>query len=336
MNKALLSVALVAAAVSSCGVYDQMSTKGDLFAFNDSVDVTWKYYPSDEVIALPTSLYATDTTLISLSHFEQSWVHTFDARTGKLISNAVMVGQGPDEIVFGTKVGETSQKRRYVLDSATRCLKLFNADNIAEKTVNLNNTFSDIWDAWMLPNNKMVISAPTHDDINNSVKRNLCIYDIATSKIISSYDSIPKCVKDTPLAICMQSTGAVSPDGKHLAIGTSLGCVFEQFDINNNKLQPVTSECVAIAAITPSVSSDRTYWFTAMAATNKYVYGAYSGTTNSEEAYKIGVWDWTGKQIRLLKTNAAIVKMAISPNGKRLYAVVAPKDDNPKLAYIDL
>jgi hypothetical protein len=318
-------------------VSDERPDTKNLFAFNDSVDVAWKYYPADEVIALPTSLYATDTTLISLSPFENSWVHTFDAMTGKLTSNSIINGQGPDEIVFGTKVGEVaSNKYRYVLDSGTRCLKIFNTDNVAEKTINLNNKFNDIWDAWMLPNNKIVISAPMHDDNSNSIKRNLCIYDAATEAIIASFDSIPNCVKDNPMSICMQSTGAVSPDGKHLAIGTTIGCVFEQFDIKNDKLMPVTSECFAAVDMSSPTIKDRTYWFTTMAASNNCVYGAYSGTTNPDETNKIGVWDWSGKPVKLLKTDASIAKMAISPNGKRLFAVVIPKGDNPKLAYIDL
>jgi hypothetical protein len=73
-----------------------------------------------------------------------------------------------------------------------------------------------------------------------------------------------------------------------------------------------------------------------MAASNNCVYGAYFGTTNPDETNIIGVWDWTGKSVKLLKTDASIAKMAISPNGKRLYAVVIPKGDNPKLAYIGL
>jgi hypothetical protein len=308
-----------------------------VFAFNDSITAAWHYYTTDDIIAIPASLVASDSTVSTLCNYNHHWVHTYDTRTGALLSESIQYGQGPDEIVFGFRHGITKPNEQlYVFDLSTRCIKIFNDETRAEKIVNLNNAFGSVWDAWMLPNNKVLVKAPSASQHDDCVTRSLYVYDYTDEKILSAFDSIPTRVKSDPQVLATQAVGAVSPDGKHFAIGSTMQHILEFFSINADSLETTAIGCSDPENVASPSQPANTYWFTAMTADDSYIYAAYSGSTTPDAVTTIGVWDWTGKPIKKICSDATILKIAIAPNGRKLYAVVVPPNDNPKLSYLDL
>ena len=67
--------------------------------------------------------------------------------------------------------------------------------------------------------------------------------------------------------------------------------------------------------------------FTSLTADNDYLYGSYSGTKDGNGITRIGIWKWDGSPVKLIETDAQILKIALSEDSKTLYAITKKENE---------
>lgn len=126
-----------------------------------------------------------------------------------------------------------------------------------------------------------------------------------------------------------QSQTIVSPDKKHFVNG-SQGFSLQTFAINDDySIVSIISEDVF-----PLLHEGRDYaphndalGLLSFTADNNKLYGVYAETKNESDANKIGVWNWDGTPERLIITDAPIISIAVTEDGKTIFGFILVNDD---------
>lgn len=127
----------------------------------------------------------------------------------------------------------------------------------------------------------------------------------------------------------------LSPDRKHFANGSN-GHSLQTFAINDDySITPIISE-----EVFPIINEGGSYKSVAFgllsfAADNDNVYSSFAETENEADANKIGVWSWEGTPERLIITDAPIVSIGVTEDGKTMYGFIVV-DGEAALAKMDL
>lgn len=191
---------------------------------------------------------------------------------------------------------------------------------------------------WDLSDTTILVKAP-HVDNGVTIRSFYIVNTNNGNKISCAYDSLPQQVKDEPQTLLYQSTSVISPDRRHFATAITIGGMLEIFSLNATSISPIVSEYVFRVAYADDYNykaSETQNGFSSLTADNEYLYGAFSGTTDPNDMTKIGVWKWNGMPVKLIETDALILKMTLCDRGKSIVAIIQTDQNDLRIAKIRL
>ena len=147
----------------------------------------------------------------------------------------------------------------------------------------------------------------------------------------------------------LQACSAAKPDGSMFAIASTIGCILEIFSVNADNHIVKTQEKRYYPPVftldknltllrVEGVTSVGITW---LAATNKYLYAKYSGTTYTRNALKgrthtLAVFDWEGRPVKQYLLDISINKFLIDQERMRCYLTGYDRNDKAVMGYFDL
>lgn len=338
MWKFFISFFLTVALFFSCSKSHQ--SLNPILDFPETVNCQWTNIDDDdEIYPKMVKIAVTDSSVFVLGQLDGKWLHEYSIETGMPIGHSLLHGQGPDDVLSGEnlKIGDS---RKIVYDLGNNAIKIFDADSRLVSAIPMAD-HSAAWAAWWLNDSTFLTCAPYvyNDKMARGIYLNKYNPIIKSSETIYAYEDMPEAIRDKPEVLCHQFTSIVSPDGKHFATATTLGGVLEIFDIESDRLIPVVGEYLF------KVEHDNEGWviedglefgFSTLAADNEYLYGVYSGTNDTHDFTKIGVWKWDGTPVKLIETDAVILAMCLKTDDNTLYALTDTDNYDLRLSKLKL
>lgn len=338
MWRFFISFVLTVSLFFSCSKSHQ--SLNPILDFPETVHCQWTVLDNgDEIYPKIFRMTVTDRSVFVLGQFDGKWLHEYSTETGLPINHSLPFGQGPDDILNGSSL-KIVGTRKIIYDPGNNAIKIFDTDCRLVSAIPTSN-HNTTWESWWLNDSTFLTCAPFI--YNDKMARGLYLdkYDSISKspKTIFAYEDMPKELKEKPEVLCHQFTSIISPDGKHFAIATTIGGVLEIFDIESDRLIPVVGEYLF------KVEHDNDGWvvedglefgFSTLAADNEYLYGVYSGTNDTNDFTKIGVWKWDGTPVKLIETDAIVVAMALHTEDNTLYAITDRDDGDMRLSKLKL
>ncbi len=298
----------------------------------------------DEETVLPTAFHMilTDSTVSFLGILDEKWVHTYDMASGKLISQTVAHGNGPDEILIpaGFKLFPDTtirifDQQAFKVKTFDKNWKCINAKDVGVK----QGTFT--YPRLFLPDNRILVS--TNTDYESAA---LCIISDAGQGEIYEYNPLE--TNDVPVKrdpemvetkdMYHRSGMAISPDGTKIVSTTFDGAIIEIIDVDGLNLKHHTTNYlypfeIEMRGQLLTFKDDVVKGFTAVCATDSLIFAAFIEDADYNAPTDITVWDWEGRPLRRYKTDYQLIAMELSPsNPEEIYALAAK--DGKELQFI--
>lgn len=334
----LLIAASLLPFISGCR-NSQSQNSSCLFAQLDSIE--WTIINDKEILPIANDILVSDSLIFVLGLMDGSWLHSFDRNTGDLIGNHILQGQGPDEIINALDISLTSNNELAIYDINDQRLKLFSVDTYNETgSYDLKSIFRSVWNAYALKDGDFLVKTPSFLE-NESPVRSFSIVNGKIMQIESTYLQLPEEFKEEPMLLIVQSDLAIAPNGKNFVSVTTRGGTIEIFSIQGDEIQetfsamPFPVEFIESNGI-KQLDANTVLGFISAAADNDFWVASYCGTNEDADANKIGIWDWNGQPLKGLITDKMILKLALDPDSKILYGLVADNEGDFSLGMINL
>lgn len=322
MWKFFISFFLTAALLFSCSKSQQ--SLNPILDFPETVNCQWTNIDNDGIYPNSVKIAVGDSSVFAIGLLDGKWLHEYSIETGMPIGHSLLPGQGPDDLLGGSSL-RIVDDQKIVYDLGNNAIKIFDADSRLVSAIPTAD-HNAVWEAWWLNDSTFLTCAPYvyNDKMARGIYLNKYNPISKSSETIFAYEDMPEALKDKPEVLCHQFTSIISPDGKHFATATTIGGVLEIFDIESDRLIPVAGEYLF------NVEHDNEGWviedglefgFSTLAADNEYLYGVYSGTNDTKDFTRIGVWKWDGTPVKLIETDAVILAMALRTDDNTLYAI---------------
>lgn len=314
----------------SFGCTQKESGKADFrapeFAYNDTL--SWQPLNSDILIGSVNDMAVSDSLIYILAPGQDSWLHAYRRNNGSHTGDYITSGEGPGEVLNATalRLDETNGIVS-VFDSMTNFVHHYTIDpHTGNMTLrgseNLNGLLNVVRRCLVIDTTTYVVEGA---DGANTLARNIALAH--AGKEFASYTGMPL-DSTKSLALSQNTHWALSPDGTRMATSTLLGGVLETFDVSDNNISPLASALYFDPGFSIRNPGDRidtdnlVFGFSSIAADNRHIFGAFSGTKSANDFHKIGIWDWNLSPVRLLLTDADVIAMAIpNDNSGTIYAV---------------
>lgn len=306
------------------------------FPVNETVE--WENISGDEII--PSSrISVSDSCIYLRGKLDGYAVQRVARNDGHLLGQIVTLGSGPGEVTNPTGFSVWDNERRMdMYDNGTKRLYSYILENGEAKFIGDNayedNVVPAIDEIYRVDNQTIMID---QRELDADFKRKLTFVN-NDGETVFYYDKLPE-NEDASNVILKHNTHkafSFSPDGKHLAYGTTFGGVLELFDIKPDRLEskyaicmfPLTEQQLAnnsmALAYACATGKDKVNGIRALTATNDYIVAAYS-IDRYDDFSEIGIWDWSGKPIKNISTDKTVLSIDVSPDGKYLYGVCSPE-----------
>lgn len=343
MKKKLLTgfaIAILLLGVAACSHRDGIKYEPPVFSGIREASAT--AIGNEEVIyPIAFGISITDSIATLIGNLDDMEINNFNRFTGELVSQYVHQGQGPAEVVsLASYIPDSTEFK--VLDRMTDLWKTYDKDGRFTEAVNLNEMIGEkpLWIKKLAPK-KYIIGCCTAGNCNAmaiwDTERLGTIYtktpfdenentENEDNGNVNYYDA-PPTLKD----LYGRSAMTVSPDGKRMFTGTSVGVIVEIFDIKDMEISNRLTKFMYPFEISSEdgwVGFKENYvkGFTSLISTDQLVFGALQESSENNAPTDITVWDWNGNPVRRYKTDYLIYCMAFSPdNPDELYAM-ATKD----------
>lgn len=263
---------------------------------------------------------------------DNSWLHIHDKKTGEIIKSNLLKGRGPNEILrpesnhfnhdtgeFSTYIRERSEVMMIQIDSMLadkfeprfKCDSLFGLANIEA--------------VCPVGENRFVIR---FDDVDGYEYKRLLMYE--GGEISGRIDDYPIENRSLTRILYGFSKLPISPDNTKFALGTSSGAILELFDIADGIKRTSIGYYYEPIVASDGINVDDLasgYGFIDLASDDKYVYCA-SGEPKSETLNNITIFDWSGKPVKILRTQdyEAMYPIALDRVTGDLYTIARAED----------
>lgn len=305
-------------------------------SFPKSEEKSWEVMRSKDIIPYPLGLHLQDSVLVISGRLDGKWIHHYDKETGKLHGSYLQMGRGNGEVVEAENISFGNDGSIEVFDISQNKIINLDKDFSEVKSWQTSDIAPNIQGTWRLADGHLLCKYLQSD--GKDITRCFVLVDSNEHpKIISKQTTIGKDLNVNSLIFTQQSVMAIAPDGRNFATGTKAGAILEFFTISDDKIEPKNKEIYFEPEFIEDNGNVHTpdfpvIGFSSMVANDKYLIASYGGTNIDDEVNNIGVWDWDGNPIKMVKTNASIFALAYDQDSEMLYSVIMPKNSELMLA----
>lgn len=276
-------------------------------------------------------------TIVNDFHF-----HLFNKHTGLYLKSFCSIGRGPGEIVqTGPKsLNQENGNLLIICLNESRAViynidSIINSENLYYKNISLRHTTPFAVEAlYQHGDNKFFISSSNADC--RFIKMD------TAREITEIYAKFP----DTDIGPFPKNTYSVfsaktfSPDGSKYAEGSKRGAILETLNFQDS-----ITEIAVKRFHKPIFTKKRgrisspencTRGFYDMTASDERIYGIYLGDHHYYWHKNIGIFDWYGNPITLLKTKYNLERICLDTETNRIYAAATDADNQTILIYFNL
>jgi hypothetical protein len=294
-----------------------------------------------------------DSLLVINETFNDYIFKIFNLNNGKLITQNIKKGKGPDEMISARAFGyykndiivsyiENQKKMIYI--SLKDMLNQHNHFMKVKEVAKGDSAF--IFKCYPI-NDNLVMCTGVFD------KGRYCMVDFESGnwsvKYDYPYDVLHKNEGNDIKAFAFQGEISVKPDFSKFAFATSSSGNLEFFNIENNDFNKFFEKSFYLPEYkgfkgrgAASLKSNKN-GFISIASSNKYVYILYSGRSKMEYgnqsycANNILVYDWEGSPILNLKVDNLLRDMTLDLNNHKIYGYCIDNENGePKIVKYDL
>lgn len=288
--------------------------------------IKWNLINVDEVIPLSNDMLIDDSNILIVGLKDDKWLHVYDKITGKSKGNFINRGNGSDNVINPIYTVFDKDSLLLLCDPSASSIKQFDHNFKYVKTLDFPPSIPVIEGAYPLGADTYLVKSVKV--IDNTPTRIMCVVNLKTKEVLSVFDSLEKPFDENPFPLLGQSSLSIAPNGKHFVMCSINGGAAEVFQLEKNKIKLTYSNLFFPVEYKETngfkiTSPNSTVGFTSVSAANDFWIASYSGTPSEQDAKKIGVWDWNGKQIGSFITDKVILKLALSSDGQTLFGLLA-------------
>lgn len=299
--------------------------------FKQETEAEWEFLTGDILINMSSDLYLYKDYLILFAKQDDKCMHIYNKHTGMLIDSHLSYGRGSKEVITGhNQVRFDSKTGVFTIFDFMKKTRLrfqfdelldLGLDAITEELMAYDNCLRYCYaidDETLLYINSVSLS---NDDI---IDRIVIRKD---NEIIYSYDRFPVPLSNVSTYLYLYSHSDLSPNKKHLAIGTSYGAHLELFNLERGIQNSYSGQFGDYLYKQSGNNVDiegSTYGFYDFFATDNEVYCIFDGknTLYSTLFYtNIAIFNWDGNPECLIKTNQKLEKICVDSVDNTIYAV---------------
>ena len=302
---------------------------------------------SDELLMSPHRIFAYRDwiILIGSNGITDDTFFLYDKSSGKLILSDIKYGNGPKETTLG--VLDVSFQRGVLsyYDLQSRKRLSFSIDEYLQKG------------AEAVHEEKLEISSPWIEQVSDAGRCRILIgnkgffsQDTVSVPHIQMRDSLghistysKETIPDASVRFYAynQPLVGISPDGKKMAVGSSLGAILETFRLSpkleNNATRYFSEPKLEITEDNSAPRGETIVGFGSMSCTDYAVFATFDETCYSEAADRmlftdIAEFDWDGNPVRLYRSDCGIEQFCVDPEEEIVYAVISDQDNTYYLA----
>lgn len=338
MKLSSLPFIIVSLALSSCFHNDRISYQPPVFSDVREAEAT-VIGKEDIIYPGALGLCISDSIATMIGRLDDMEINNFNRFTGELVSQFVRYGQGPGEVLFLSSYQPDSTGFR-VLDLMSDSWKTYDKDGNFTEAVNLNEMIGEkpLWIKKLAPKKYIIGCCAAGNCSAMAIWDTQKLGPIYTKTPFDDNDDTTDNDKvnesDTPPTLrdlYGRSNMTISPDGKKMFTGTSIGVIVEIFDIEGMQISNRLTKYmypfeVSLEDGWVGYKDNYVQGFTSLLSTDELVFGALQESAENDAPTDITVWDWNGTPVRRYKTNYMIYSMAFSPDNPDDIYAVATKD----------
>lgn len=297
--------------------------------------------PTDFSFSRPKQMdFITDSLIVIYDEIGSKKVGKIFTRSGKHKGEFGTIGKGHGEMIFPElfSIGKTKQSI-YFFDIQMHHSLKYNVDDVLS-----NRNVVKTMKAPTLDGNeyftRKVIHISDTDFIALGYDNRLRIQKVERNKITTyiDYPNVDKNEENNWSIWTNMAKASISPDGKHLVIGTAIGAMFEVFDIEEGKIERTAFKAFHKPIYTLAkgahpacvVSTSNTIWgFTSLYCTDKSFWGVMGGEKYMHRNI-IYEFDYSGELLNKYITDGQIETLAVTPN-RELYFITTDDNGNTHL-----
>ena len=281
-------------------------------------------------IGIVVDISVIDSFLILSEHQTDLIFKVFSTKTGKLLSNSVRKGNGPDEINFPTLISEYKNDIFTMYDAGLKKLNFLSVNNMIKGNAKFLKSEKIPYAAFKTYplNDSIFLSSGSFEEgryslYNKNNGKNKVMLDYP-------YDAKHKNESNLIKGLAFQGEIAIKPDLKTFVSTCHNSGSIEICGFHNNNLERVfrkdyfSSEYRVIEGNAAFSKSNR-YAFHSPSVTDENIYVIYSGITAESPHYTAGkfllVYDWSGTPLIYFNLDRGVTKMALDKRSNTIYCV---------------
>lgn len=349
MKKYIVIFIGICTLVASCTEKDNKPVFDDkpLLA-NDLKELKLDDIPTDFTFSRPATIdFIQDTMLVLFDKDGHENIGHLLSVNGRRLGSFGLIGKGHGEVINPRSINVGSDGQTlYIYDWKTSNAVKFKVSDILE-----NKNRPSVIKSPTLPKfdnyryNKMIRFTDS-DFVGWGYDGQFRLINIEGNKVKSVYTDYPPTDESAENNWSIwnnMATYGISPDRKHIAIGTALGVMLEIFEIKNGQIEEKALKTFSkpIYRLFPgtkpacAVATDKTIWgFTSLYVTNKAVWGVLGGKDYADR-HTIYEFDFSGNVVNKYRIDGEVVTLAVNLNDV-LYLVVLDKKGEQRLKKVDL
>lgn len=291
-----------------------------------------------------------DSILVINEMFTENIFKLFSLKTGRMISNCISKGRGPNELLGP---GIITHYKGDVFSTYPNNMQKLIYISVGD-LVKGKNEFRRI-DKLNIPGALKIYPVNDSVTISTGIFENgrYCLYNryskASVIKFDYPYDKDHKNESKIALGLAYQGTITIRPDRTRFAFAANSAGNFEIYKILDNDFERVSQKIHFLpkylndnnkSAVFLKNSKDG---FISIASTREYIYVVYSGRSREDygmDTYNgdnILVYDWDGHPILRFKLDRAIKNMALDESGRKIFAYsINPVSGEPEIITYEL
>jgi len=288
---------------------------------------------TDIAFARPQQMdFVTDSLIVVFDEIGNKNVGLIVTRNGKQKGQFGMIGKGYGEIIR-PEIFSVGKDRNsiYFFDLQMHHNLKYNIDDILANKKNATTIKYEASGAVKDNYITKMLNISDTDYIVFGYDNNLRIQNIKSNVAKTTYTDFPEVDENEEHKWSIWTNMAkvsISPDGKHLVIGTAIGAMFEVFNVEDGKIEKTTFKAFHKPIYTLAkgahpacvVSTEDTMWgFTSLYCTDKSFWGVMGGE-KYEGRNAVYEFDYSGELLNKYKIDDQIETFAVTPD-RELYFI---------------